>query len=501
MEKPISQLPTQNIANLLDRHGIEHTWKSLLYTHAAVTHSQKLDTNFTIFAEDVLKDLSIGNISVLYEFSLAHVNVQGRKKEGQFFTPDDVALKMVDFTSQFPPGGIWLDPCSGVGNLAFHLVQKHNNPADFMMNYLYLVDKDPLALWIARFLLALNFGKDFNETFNHLESRCITGDFLEITLPNFDYSLFNPPYVSTPPDLRFTTAESRDLYAYFIEKITHHAQGFISITPQSFMHVKRFQSLRQFLIRQLDEVHLYTFDNMPDCIFSGVKFGTTNTNKKNSIRPTILVGKKKSDENIWTTTPLLRWRKKDRETMLETLNAQETPFTPHDQYFPKVGSSLIQLYEQVVKYKKTIGDLITPDGDDCLYLPTTTRYYISATKRELDRGSIRTIRFSTREDQNLAYLLLNSGYFYWWWRVTDGSMNVSFDSIKSLPIPPTELNQDLIKALEGSENTNIVTKNNAQKLHESVKHDESLLYDLNAHLFGEIVAGKLAEVRLNSHVV
>ena len=154
MEKPISQLPTQNIANLLDRHGIEHTWKSLLYTHAAVTHSQKLDTNFTIFAEDVLKDLSIGNISVLYEFSLAHVNVQNRKKEGQFFTPDDVALKMVDFTSQFPPGGIWLDPCSGVGNLAFHLVQKHNNPADFMMNYLYLVDKDPLALWIARFLLA-----------------------------------------------------------------------------------------------------------------------------------------------------------------------------------------------------------------------------------------------------------------------------------------------------------------------------------------------------------
>jgi type I restriction-modification system DNA methylase subunit len=48
---------------------------------------------------------------------------QQEKEDGQYFTPDDVAQLMAKKSLNFPENRIWVDPCSGVGNLSFWLIK------------------------------------------------------------------------------------------------------------------------------------------------------------------------------------------------------------------------------------------------------------------------------------------------------------------------------------------------------------------------------------------
>jgi hypothetical protein len=49
-------------------------------------------------------------------------------------------------------------------------------------------------------------------------------------------------------------------------------------------------------------------------------------------------------------------------------------------------------------------------------------------------------------DLNKAYLLLNSSFMYWWWRVRDGGMTLSFETIKSLPLLDFEIDKKIINS-------------------------------------------------------
>lgn len=505
MGKPATQLPVKALNPLLDTHGIQHTWELLLNTHAAshgetdhglLSTDEKMET-------DLLTDLSIGNIAVLYEYSLAHVNADSRKSEGQYFTPDDVASTLAGFSCSFPPGATWLDPCSGVGNLSYHLAELQSNPTDFILNHLYLVDKDPLALLIARFFFSLTLrksGEDFAETFMEFGQRCIEADYLSLDTPAYDYAILNPPYVSTTKDERFVTAECKDYYAYFLEKVILESHGFISVTPQSFMHLSRFSSLRQLLVSNMQRVTMYSFDNMPGKVFGGVKYGTKNTNKGNSIRPCMMVAIKESTHPEWTTSPLLRWTAAERSTLFSSLPSHKAVFAPDTALFPKTGRNLIGLYKSVCEAPRALGDLVG-EGEYVLHLPMTTRYYITATQKKVNRGAIRTLTFPSEENRDLAYILLNSGYFYWWWRTVDGGMNVSSAAVMSLPVLDRfTVNPSLVVELLASEDVNMVRKFNAQSWHENVKHDVSLLKKLDAHLFDADTADQFTLERRNSSV-
>lgn len=309
-------LPVQELDSLLDTDGIEQSWKRILLTHAVQSRSRSgveaspIFTSVPKLQKDLLAGLSVGNISVLYEYSLAYVDTKSRKDAGQFFTPDDVAIRLATFSESFPKvvqssdlskncesaisgdrDAIWLDPCSGVGNLSFHLAQRQTTPKSFVKNSLILVDKDPLALLIARVLFSVSFGAEDSSFFEDIEQNFQQQDFLTGDLPEFDYAILNPPYVVVSENIQFETAKCRDLYAYFLERVIKNGKGFISINPQSFTHAKKFSSLRKLMETHLQFLSIYSFDNIPDNVFRGVKFGTTNTNTANSIRPSIVVGR------------------------------------------------------------------------------------------------------------------------------------------------------------------------------------------------------------------
>lgn len=491
-----SQCEKLNI--LINKFGFENAWYSILATHIHQLHQprfnyllkQKEFSNVIILDSDILDSISIGEIARLYECSLSHLNKDNRKQEGQYFTPDDVAQVMAKRTLSFPSNKVWVDPCSGVGNLSFWLIKLQKDPESFLINQLYLIDKDALALFIARTLFTLAFQNKSKSLFLDIAHRFVVADFLfSSNLPTFDFAILNPPYVEVESDNRFKTAKARNLYAYFLERVIGLSKGFVSITPQTFTHGQRFRTLRQLLLTNMMDITIYCFDNVPDTIFRGVKFGSTNTNKVNSIRAAITVAKAESKSRSFKITPLLRWHTKERPKMLESIDDYLTNVEPSADVFPKIQKELLPLYNEVKKIKKCLAYLVCSHPTQYkLIIPTTPRYFISALRNEVSRSSFRILYFYNKQEYDLAYLLLNSSFVYWWWRINDGGMTISKKTLLTLPIPDNiPVDPVLISKIEQSEIINRVVKKNAGKNNENVKHNAELIEEINQKIFPKFV--------------
>ena len=490
----INNLPIQDFNLVLDRLGLEKAWYSVLATHLNNLGREDLQyildekefKNIEIQNFNFLNGLSVGEISVLYEYSLAHMDRDKRKQEGQYFTPDDVAQVMAKKTLTFPKNKIWIDPCSGVGNLSFWLIKFQENQEEFLKNNIYLIDRDRLALFIARFILSVNFQKKDSCLFDSIKSRFVVADFLlSDNLPEHDYAILNPPYVMVEPDVRFETSSARDLYAYFLEKVIKTSTGFVSITPQTFTNGQKFNSLRKLLLNNFTSLAIYCFDNVPDNIFRGIKFGSKNTNTANSTRAGIIVARQNGNKKTFRITPLLRWRVKDRQKLLDSVDDFLAEIKPREDIFPKVQKDLLPLYDFARNQEKMLAHFVSPRQTAFrLIVPSTPRYFISALKCEVARTSFKTLYFYNEKEMNTAYLLLNSSYMYWWWRVNDGGMTISEKTLMTLPvINEIPLNNKLLSKIELSEKTNRVFKRNAGKDNENVKHDPTLIHEITECLF------------------
>ncbi|MCX8515919.1 MAG: hypothetical protein ORN57_02870, partial [Alphaproteobacteria bacterium] len=85
-----------------------------------------------------------------------------------------------------------------------------------------------------------------------------------------------------------------------------------------------------------------------------------------------------------------------------------------------------------------------------------------------------------------AYLLINSSICYWWWRLCDGGMTLSYQTLASLPLLVSSVPAPyLLKLLAQSEKIRRVNKKNAGRDNENVKHDRSLVARLNAILLAD----------------
>lgn len=524
-----SLLPTKEMNNLLTLHGIQKTWLSLLLTHSKhskykegaktqILSAKEFAGGITLKV-DLLSGLTIGEIGILYEFSLAATDPESRKEAGQYFTPDDVATWMASHSDGFAKG-IWLDPCSGVGNLSYPLISRQENPEKFLLNNLILADLDPLALLIARTIFTLRFFDKDTNLFSNIKDKFLVQNFLdnpgEPRLPDSiaayspDFIIVNPPYVaSKDEDGVWETAKARDLYAYFMERVIKTTKGYISVTPQSYTNSNKFSELRKLILNHINQLKIYNFDNVPDSIFKGVKFGSTNSNTANSVRASIMVAKKEATligEIQHGITPLLRWASADRKDMFAHVESKLNYNNALSiDLFPKNYSGLSEMYNVVRTPDWTpLSALLSKEKTQFkLIVPSTPRYYITASKRELSRSSFKEIYFHDEAAMNKAYLYLNSSLLYWWWRINDGGMTLSLDTLLTCPIEnamPISLQKAdiLTKKIEQSEKDNLVYKVNAGKNNENVKHPQELIIELNNSLFRSRTASKLHMVQRNS---
>jgi hypothetical protein len=494
----IYDFDSKALETTLDEFGIKQAWINILASHLALMpefayilkseHFQGARKNEI----NLLDGLSIGEIGVLYEYSVTYCDPESRKSNGQFFTPDDVANYMAAFSRKFGPG-IWLDPCSGIGNLSWHLVARQDDPEHFLLTSMILSDRDDLALLIARTLMTISFQNSNPKLFDDIAENFVVFDFLSVAqnvnldlfatndslsaIPKHDFVIVNPPYLATEMDDRFETAKAGDLYSYFLENIIKTSRGFISITPQSFTNAGKFKTLRRLLLKTYTNITIFTFDNVPANIFKGIKFGSKNSNQANSIRAAIIVAVEgKGRRKI---TSLIRWRSSEREILFKRIGGFLSDVPLSEDFFPKVSKAYKDLFMSV-RELPTLGEICqTRPTKFPLYVPSAPRYFIPALKKPVQRASQKTLYFSNAADRDRAYLLINSSFMYWWWRVRDGGMTLSLETIQSLPLLQFQVEDRLVIALQKSEKTNKVYKQNAGAAQENVKHPKDLLMEVN----------------------
>ena len=498
-----AHMSAQQLPGLINQLGLTKTWYSLMLhkvessTSPDKSSMSKLLTNrggARTRVPNLLEGLSYQEISILYEYSLAHDSHDARKESGQFFTPNDVAQLMAEKAKKIDDGQPWIDPCCGLGVLTYWLAKTQVNPAVFLKSRMWLVDKDPTALLLAAIMLTIELGSDIIGVFQSLKSRSKSSNFLNSNITEAKNAILNPPYVLVSPDERFESSTSRDMYAYFIEKVLTHSRGIVAITPQSFTNGQKFRGLRNLLIDKLRTADIYCFDNVPDNIFRGVKFGSQNSNRVNSTRAAIIVATTDGiflnsnhvGKRRFRITPLLRWRANERSLLFHQVDNYLSEFIPSKEIFPKVSSKQKNLLTKLKSQTATIADLVvkTPTRFS-LHVPSTPRYFITASKRTLARSSVKHLYFKNSHDRDLAYVILNSDLAYWWWRVFDGGMSLSEKTLMSTPVPSGfSGSPKLVKLLESSEKKNLVTKLNAGMTAENIKHSNKLINLLTEEILG-----------------
>ncbi len=437
--------------------------------------------------EDVLAGLSVGQIGVCYEALLADADRASRKGRGQFFTPDDAARFIAQQAMGFPKG-VWLDPACGVGNLAWHLTQLQPDPDEFARDRLVLSDRDPVALKTAVALIAAA-NAEAGATVRALARNSAARDFLDkAPLPPHDFAIANPPYARAAARPDYRTGNSRDLFAYFMERIAASSAGFVVVTPASYLSSLKFQPVRDILSETCAGGRVYVFDNVPDTFFRGHKFGSANTSTTNFVRAAVTVCDPAADS--WQVTPILRWQSKTRAQLFQDAPRflSDRRLGPAGQW-AKVAPAYLDLWDALAKHPsettRTVADLLADAPTEFhLDVASTPRYFVSAAFRHLNRGSKHTLYFPSAGQRDLAAVILNSSLAYFWWRALDGGVTLTRTVLTTTPVPghlvdeggvPTPAVRALARRLEQAEGTSLVSKLNAGKSNQNVKHPPGLV--------------------------
>lgn len=474
--------------------GFDTFWANFIqtYVHKKRPDLESVPGNFDI---DISSDcFSLDNLGQLYEISLEHVNKISKKELGQYYTPKDTADFMAKkILSMYTNDNPIADVCCGTGNLIISILQNmHKQDAlNALLNKkLYLYDLDNWAVQVAVMkiaILLLPYGakKIYNNIQYYLH--CEIGNFLgdNINLPANCSVISNPPYGRLPKNTSLwfdcETYITNEMFAVFIEKIAKQSQNSVIISPQSFLGSNKYSILRRFLSQYGGAI--YAFDNVPASIFNGKKHGIFNTNSANSVRAAITVIDNKNKG--FRTTPLLRFKNCERVLLFNHLDkflgnsiySNESPWL-------KVPKTLETLVQNLKESKHHVSDLITQEPNAYkLTIPSTPRYFVTASSRNLVRGGAIEIYAKDEAAFDKLYILLNSTISYLWWRICDGGITITKETLLNIPVPNMKTKLGTI-VQEGKllEKSCTKIKKNAGKSNENIKFPDSYRKKLNTYI-------------------
>ncbi len=469
----------------LDELGIEKTWDRIC--------------SYVMQYGDNSGFLQIDRFGEMYEIALALIDKEGKKRSGQYYTPEDVTALMNRWFMQIPGENV-CDVGCGTGCLILKYLELIGEKKALEMilgGHLYLYESDPLALRICHCAIRARYEIE-DEGVIH----CILGDFLssKIHLPQDAKVIINPPYAAIKgnTDEWEKTAvykESMELYAVFMEKIFKEAHSAVIITPFSFVSGTKFYQLRKCMCEQ-GSGFIVSFDNVPGNIFCGRKHGIFNSNTANSGRAAITVFRKGRKKG-YRVSPLIRFKNEERENLLkprvlesilpknyQTVNEEKTRFA-------KVSMQMEGIYDTWMQYsQKTIADLaLTGEGEYRLEIPNTCRYFTTASAGKLKRAGSIVLHAKDKDSYDFLYCFANSSFLYWWWRIYDGAITYSLKLLLSVPLPYDALTaQDRVffeetrSEMEQKERDYIIKKKNAGEVQENVKFPELYRKKINERI-------------------
>ncbi len=494
----------------IEKLGLERTWDFIC--------------QYAIDSEGSLPDfLNIKNYGELYEIGLAIQNKILKKKSGQYYTPDDVALVMSKWLYKCE-GTAVCDVACGTGKLILtylELIGYDRARKLISSGNLYLYDFDNVALKICKTVISIIYGLDIADSIHD-----VFCDFLDksVILPNDCKVISNPPYAQIDEIQDYwehtnVVLDSKEYYSSFMEKIFNQSRSAVIITPFSFMSGSKFYSLRKKM-SQIGNGFIVSFDNVPGNIFNGRKHGIFNTNTANSVRAAITVFNSDYIKKGYKVSPLIRFKNEERKVLLncDTLENMLPEVIQvvdeNNKQFEKVSNELMDIFYRWRKESKyKIKDFLSKKETELLIdMPNTCRYFTTASFRKLSRNGSITMYFTDQDVYNFVYCIINSSFTYWWWRVYDGGITYPISLLNEMPLPYNLLSQkdkeffgEMFKKLQNEEGNYIVKKMNAGVAQENIKFPEKyrkainkrllniLGFDIDERIFDQVHANRFLE--------
>ena len=370
-----------------------------------------------------------------------------RKASGSYYTPSDVAghfwdlffrhHRIHDLASLLTFIGThdMVEPSAGSGMFVFSFLQRAA-----------LLGATPENLKAIRFhvidinLSALRF---FAEQMRQIEGEVgvvfegigpSQNDFrawsASTNVPNAIF-VGNPPFVSNSSGHRW-----RNLYADFVEAMLNYrsVKGVSLILPLSVCFSRDYAELRAKIRSAGLGISASSYDNIPDCLFRAGKPDSTNSNRANSQRCTILnLGG--PNPLIREASPLLRWSAEGRATMLSNL-PHFRAFLDNDGsgQFPRPASDLLVKYLSEVGQVRPLRAFLSRIGRPVFAVGGVARNYIGLREiEEADPGTI-LVKVAAESDRSIVLQALSSRLFYDYWLTYGDGFHVTADLVDRFPV-------------------------------------------------------------------
>jgi hypothetical protein len=272
----------------------------------------------------------------------------------------------------------------------------------------------------------------------------------------FDVVVGNPPYIQTSKVRReytvldLETERSADIYAWIMERSTKLlADGGRSgmIVPLSLTFSSRFTALREVLTRSYASNWYSSFGRIPSALFAyDVR-----------VRNTIHIGRKvalgeRTRANL--TGRLHRWFEQERSYIFETLAFTSFEPASWDGLVPKAHTpALINLFEaERARGTITVEALTRRTSGHVLHFKKSAYNWLNFCHEMppcYDRSGaliphtkFGAIAFATREDRDLAFLLLNGKWEFANWYMIGDDFDVTIGMFEGLPAPFSRLSAE-----------------------------------------------------------
>ena len=481
----------------IDKKGLKKTWQEIL--------------SYILGADTIPDILKQENLGELYEEGLAYNDKENKKKNGVYYTPEDVSFLMADLLKDKQGKNICDIGC-GTGNLITAYLKRvgEKEAISLLKNEnIWLYDSDEIAVSIAKTRIAVIYGKEYKNKIN-----VVIGDFLDknIKIPENAKIISNPPYakitkISKNWEKTENIIQSKELYSAFMEKIINNSLSSVIITPYSFLGGEKFLELRENISKN-NEGLIISFDNVPGNIFKGKKYGIFNSNHANSVRASITLSVKKEKENGYQTTPLIRFKNEEREKALNKeflfslLSKEKQVITDENPIFIKCFPEMEELYKKWREVStQKLKDLLVSEkkGVYSLNFPNAGRYFTVASKTDLNRTGKYILYFDDIEKMYFTYCFLNSSFAYWYWRLVDGGISFKKGDLFNLPVFFSKLNENDKKVIRNTAETMMSNegnyfsyKMNAGKLQQNIKFPREYIRKLDS-IFLEIIGSSEKE--------
>ena len=446
----ISKIPSRH------REGIEDPW-------------------FHILPEDIGScfEVVVEARPEVVDRELQLVHKDDRRRSGVHHTPFDVTERMVDIAfdkkkigdSGVPSPFVICDLAVGAGaflvqatRILVNMSQGAMSTDEVLRKHIIGFDIDEQSIKVANLCLHMEAGfPDISQSYNlhcidsvgEMHSReFIQGKIKSMSLESrgvADITLGNPPYVQYKQDSReslqelgYATAKTNNLSAIFLEQaleITEIGGVVCQIIPISIVQSAAMEAVRSLLLSRSSEIRIEAFDCVPGYIFDQGKIGS-NSNRSITRQVAIVSAVRGDLEAEVRVSRMIRWGSSERDELFDSVELVGLPNEwGLEEKFPMLGDpGAVQNFGHMLGLDSSISNLYG-NGRFGLYITKAVRYFITGTWTSLGRRNELTLKFDERFPRDLAMVIVNSSFFYWYWKVVGNGFQVNRSEVSSLRIP------------------------------------------------------------------